>query len=47
MIWWHGFRQYFDSYPFLVPIYSAEVAPPHIRGAMLANWQLADSLGTP
>ncbi|KAF2265095.1 MFS general substrate transporter [Lojkania enalia] len=29
----------------IVPIYSAEISPEHIRGAILANWQLADALG--
>ncbi|KAF2867314.1 major facilitator superfamily domain-containing protein [Massariosphaeria phaeospora] len=29
----------------IVPIYSAEIAPEHIRGAILANWQLADAAG--
>lgn len=29
----------------LVPIYSAEICPSHIRGAILANWQLADAAG--
>lgn len=28
-----------------VPIYSAELSPEHIRGAILANWQLADAAG--
>ncbi|KAI4688445.1 hypothetical protein J4E81_008042 [Alternaria sp. BMP 2799] len=26
-----------------VPIYAAEISPEHIRGAILANWQLADA----
>ncbi|KAF2822935.1 MFS general substrate transporter [Ophiobolus disseminans] len=30
----------------IVPIYSAELSPEHIRGAILANWQLADALVT-
>ncbi|USP75004.1 uncharacterized protein yc1106_02278 [Curvularia clavata] len=29
----------------IIPIYSAELAPEHIRGAILANWQLADAAG--
>ncbi|KAF2464226.1 MFS general substrate transporter [Lindgomyces ingoldianus] len=29
----------------IVPIYSAEISPEHIRGKILANWQLADALG--
>ncbi|KAF2107090.1 major facilitator superfamily domain-containing protein [Lophiotrema nucula] len=29
----------------IVPIYSAEISPEHIRGAILANWQLADAAG--
>ncbi|KAH8725445.1 major facilitator superfamily domain-containing protein [Phaeosphaeriaceae sp. PMI808] len=29
----------------IVPIYSAELSPEHIRGAILANWQLADTIG--
>ncbi|KAH7091340.1 major facilitator superfamily domain-containing protein [Paraphoma chrysanthemicola] len=29
----------------IVPIYSAEMSPEHIRGAILANWQLADAAG--
>ncbi|KAH0543170.1 hypothetical protein FGG08_002515 [Glutinoglossum americanum] len=29
----------------VAPIYTAEVAPNHIRGELLANWQLADALG--
>ncbi|KAF2004169.1 MFS general substrate transporter [Amniculicola lignicola CBS 123094] len=29
----------------IVPIYSAELSPEHIRGAILANWQLADAAG--
>jgi hypothetical protein len=27
----------------LVPIYAAEMSPEHIRGAILANWQLVSS----
>jgi MFS family permease len=29
----------------IIPIYSAELSPEHIRGAILANWQLADAAG--
>jgi MFS family permease len=29
----------------IIPIYSAEISPEHIRGAILANWQLADAAG--
>ncbi|KAF2126317.1 MFS general substrate transporter [Dothidotthia symphoricarpi CBS 119687] len=29
----------------IIPIYSAEMSPQHIRGAILANWQLADAAG--
>ncbi|CAN9470993.1 unnamed protein product [Alternaria alternata] len=29
----------------LFPIYAAEISPEHIRGAILANWQLADAAG--
>ncbi|KAH9869803.1 hypothetical protein IAQ61_007016 [Plenodomus lingam] len=29
----------------ITPIYSAELSPEHIRGAILANWQLADAAG--
>ncbi|KAF1978786.1 MFS general substrate transporter [Bimuria novae-zelandiae CBS 107.79] len=29
----------------IVPIYAAETSPEHIRGAILANWQLADAAG--
>lgn len=29
----------------IVPIYSAELSPEHIRGSILANWQLADASG--
>lgn len=29
----------------IIPIYSAEMSPEHIRGAILANWQLADAAG--
>ncbi|RYN47105.1 hypothetical protein AA0114_g8015 [Alternaria tenuissima] len=29
----------------IVPIYAAEISPEHIRGAILANWQLADAAG--
>ncbi|KAL1793925.1 hypothetical protein ACET3X_007346 [Alternaria dauci] len=29
----------------IVPIYAAEISPEHIRGAVLANWQLADAAG--
>ena len=28
-----------------VPIYTAEVAPNHLRGALGVNWQQADALG--
>lgn len=29
----------------VVPIMGAEVAPPHLRGALVMNWQLMDALG--
>lgn len=29
----------------IIPIYSGELSPEHIRGAILANWQLADAAG--
>ncbi|KAI4611744.1 hypothetical protein J4E83_007995 [Alternaria metachromatica] len=31
----------------IVPIYAAEISPEHIRGAVLANWQLADAAESP
>jgi MFS family permease len=31
--------------PSIIPIYSAELSPEHIRGAILANWQLVDAVG--
>ena len=29
----------------VVPVFAAEVAPPHIRGSLVMNWQLFDALG--
>lgn len=29
----------------VVPVFAAEIAPPHIRGSLVMNWQLFDALG--
>ncbi|KAH8587183.1 hypothetical protein B0O99DRAFT_584890 [Bisporella sp. PMI_857] len=31
---------------YLVPVYAAEVAPAHIRGKLVMNWQVYDALGS-
>lgn len=31
----------------VVAVFAAEVAPAHIRGTLVMNWQLMDALGKP